>query len=68
MTSPAPPGVKGDPHFTGWDGVHFDFTGQPGYSYCLLSDSNIHVNMFLDGYTQVMSRGGAAEVPRSSSL
>lgn len=44
------PGVKGDPHFAGWDGVHFDFTGRPGKSYCLLSDDRVHINMFLQGF------------------
>eukprot|EP00475_Leptophrys_vorax_P007241 TRINITY_DN14589_c0_g1_i2.p1 TRINITY_DN14589_c0_g1~~TRINITY_DN14589_c0_g1_i2.p1 ORF type:complete len:483 (-),score=-8.82 TRINITY_DN14589_c0_g1_i2:20-1468(-) len=57
VTSPPPPGVKGDPHFVGWDGVHFDFTGQPGHSYCMLSDSNVHVNMFLDGFTDTNAHG-----------
>ncbi|CAI7771087.1 unnamed protein product [Closterium sp. NIES-54] len=57
VTSPPPPGVKGDPHFVGWDGVHFDFTGQPGHSYCMLSDNNVHVNMYLDGYTETSAKG-----------
>eukprot|EP01018_Ginkgo_biloba_P018227 Gb_33389 [translate_table: standard] len=46
------PGAFGDPHFTGWDGSHFDFTGQPGTIYCMLSDPNIHINMKLDGEAQ----------------
>ncbi|CAI5501998.1 unnamed protein product [Closterium sp. Naga37s-1] len=57
VTSPPPPGVKGDPHFVGWDGVHFDFTGQPGHSYCMLSDNNVHVNMYLDGFTETSTKG-----------
>eukprot|EP00249_Psilotum_nudum_P037152 c968_g1_i1 orf=296-1228(-) len=43
------PGAFGDPHFTGWDGVNFDFTGEPGTIYCMLSDSTLHINMKLDG-------------------
>lgn len=39
------PGVFGDPHFTGWDGVHFDFNGKPDSIYCLISDKTFHMNM-----------------------
>lgn len=36
----------GDPHMTGFRGQKFDFTGQDGAWYCLLSDvPNMHVNM-----------------------
>ncbi|KAJ7557713.1 hypothetical protein O6H91_04G006400 [Diphasiastrum complanatum] len=42
-------GAWGDPHFTGWDSVHFDFTGEPGSIYCMLSDPNLHINMQMDG-------------------
>lgn len=48
-TPPPPPGVKGDPHFTGADNSHFDFTGEPGNNYCLLSDSHVHVNAYYGG-------------------
>ena len=30
--------VKGDPHFVGFDGSHFDFQGHPGGKYLLLED------------------------------
>eukprot|EP01018_Ginkgo_biloba_P022018 Gb_08582 [translate_table: standard] len=43
------PGVFGDPHFTGWDGVHFDFTGEPDSVYCMISDPTLHINMKLEG-------------------
>lgn len=43
------PGVFGDPHFTGWDGVHFDFSGKPESIYCLISDPTFHMNMKLAG-------------------
>ncbi|CAI5472276.1 unnamed protein product [Closterium sp. Yama58-4] len=39
--------VTGDPHFVGRHGERVDFHGKPGESYCLLSDSNVHVNMRL---------------------
>lgn len=42
-------GVKGDPHFHGADDSNFDFTGVPGTSYCLISDSHIHVNAHYGG-------------------
>lgn len=47
--SPPPPGLTGDPHFTGADGSRFDFTGRPGNVYCLLSDSHVHVNAYYGG-------------------
>lgn len=42
--------MYGDPHFEGFDGIHFDFTGTPGSSYCLLADPRIHVNMEMVGF------------------
>ena len=36
----------GDPHMTGFLGQKFDFTGEDGQWYCLISDlPDIHVNM-----------------------
>lgn len=43
------PGVFGDPHFTGWDGVHFDFSGKPESIYCMISDPTFHINMKFSG-------------------
>lgn len=43
-------GVVHDPHFTGAQGTHFDFSGLPDKSFCLLSDSRIHINILLRGY------------------
>ena len=40
-------GFHGDPHFHGADGINFDFTGEPGHSYCLLTDTEFHVNMLM---------------------
>ena len=42
--------INGDPHLVGARGTHFDFSGEPGHSYCLVSDENVHVNMGLKGY------------------
>lgn len=42
--------VKDDPHFTGAQGTHFDFSGLPDKSFCLLSDTRIHINILLRGY------------------
>eukprot|EP00897_Mesotaenium_endlicherianum_P007512 jgi/Mesen1/678/ME000109S_10900 len=42
-------GVTGDPHFTGADGSHFDFSGYPGETYCLVSDAHVHINAFYGG-------------------
>eukprot|EP00897_Mesotaenium_endlicherianum_P002551 jgi/Mesen1/2323/ME000155S01413 len=41
--------VVGDPHFTGADGSHFDYTGHPGQVYCLVSDAHVHVNAYYGG-------------------
>lgn len=43
------PGVFGDPHFTGWDGVHFDFSGKSESIYCMISDPTFHINMKFSG-------------------
>ncbi|KAL3691812.1 hypothetical protein R1sor_005463 [Riccia sorocarpa] len=37
--------IKGDPHFVGKHGEHFDFQGRSGHDYCVLSDKDVHVNM-----------------------
>eukprot|EP00897_Mesotaenium_endlicherianum_P001504 jgi/Mesen1/1381/ME000013S00871 len=42
-------GVTGDPHFSGADGSHFDFSGYPGETYCLVSDAHVHINAFYGG-------------------
>jgi hypothetical protein len=41
---------KGDPHFTGADNSHFEFSGIPNTTYCLISDSHLHMNAFFGGY------------------
>ncbi|GJP52559.1 hypothetical protein CLOM_g11661 [Closterium sp. NIES-68] len=40
---------KGDPHFTGADGSHFDFSGRPNRNYALISDAHIQINAFFGG-------------------
>ena len=42
--------VTDDPHFTGAQGTRFDFSGLPDKSFCLLSDTRIHINILLRGY------------------
>ena len=34
---------------TGADGSHFDFTGNPNSTYCLVSDAHLHVNAYYGG-------------------
>lgn len=41
--------VEGDPHYTGADNSRFDFTGLPSKTYCMLSDSHLHINVFHGG-------------------
>ncbi|MCO5551074.1 hypothetical protein L7F22_064921 [Adiantum nelumboides] len=53
----ADPGAHGDPHFTGWDGVNFDFTGEPGQVYCMISDELFHMNMKLCGRAKLLGGG-----------
>lgn len=38
--------VFGDPHFTGFEGEHFDFHGVPDKFYNLLSDKDIQLNTY----------------------
>ncbi|CAI5955580.1 unnamed protein product [Closterium sp. NIES-64] len=40
---------KGDPHFTGADGSHFDFSGKPNRNYALVSDPHFQMNGFFGG-------------------
>lgn len=40
---------KGDPHFTGADGSHYDFSGIPNKSFALISDAHIQINGFFGG-------------------
>ncbi|CAI5506688.1 unnamed protein product [Closterium sp. Naga37s-1] len=40
---------KGDPHFTGADGSHFDFSGKPNRNYALISDPHFQMNGFFGG-------------------
>ena len=42
--------MQDDPHFLGAQGTHFDFSGLPDKSFCLLSDSRLHINILLRGY------------------
>jgi Root cap len=54
-------GVKGDPHFTGADRSHFDFTGKPEETYCLVSDSHLHINAYYGGRYATNKTGGASK-------
>lgn len=47
--APPPPGGNGDPHYTGADGSHFDFSGEPNTTFCLISDAHLHINVFYGG-------------------
>lgn len=54
LTDAAPPPppkgkVNGDPHYCGADGSKFDFTGVPGETYCMISDSHLHINVYHGG-------------------
>eukprot|EP00271_Cylindrocystis_brebissonii_P012971 TRINITY_DN324_c0_g1_i1.p1 TRINITY_DN324_c0_g1~~TRINITY_DN324_c0_g1_i1.p1 ORF type:complete len:376 (+),score=44.31 TRINITY_DN324_c0_g1_i1:137-1264(+) len=42
--------VVNDPHFIGHQGARYDFNGMPGQAFCLITDSNLHINMKLTGY------------------
>ncbi|CAI5535202.1 unnamed protein product [Closterium sp. Naga37s-1] len=51
------PGHKGDPHFSGADGSHFDFSGKPNRNYAIVSDLHLQVNGYFGGrYTAWGSR------------
>ena len=43
--------VSGDPHFVGAHGTRYDFNGLPGKDYCLFTDSSVHMNMHMIGYS-----------------
>lgn len=43
------PGHKGDPHFSGADGSHYDFSGRPNRHYALVSDLHLQVNGYFGG-------------------
>eukprot|EP00475_Leptophrys_vorax_P012252 TRINITY_DN18667_c0_g2_i2.p1 TRINITY_DN18667_c0_g2~~TRINITY_DN18667_c0_g2_i2.p1 ORF type:complete len:572 (-),score=-18.39 TRINITY_DN18667_c0_g2_i2:521-2236(-) len=43
------PGHKGDPHFTGADGSHYDFSGRPNRNYAIVSDLHLQVNGYFGG-------------------
>jgi hypothetical protein len=49
--------VKDDPHFRGGDNVPFEFNGEVDKSFCLITDSNIHINMLLGGYLDERTTG-----------
>ncbi|CAI5507815.1 unnamed protein product [Closterium sp. Naga37s-1] len=51
---------KGDPHFTGADGSHFDFSGRPNRNYALISDAHVQVNAFFGGRYGVWAKHAKA--------
>ena len=61
--------VSGDPHFVGAHGTHYDFNGLPGKDYCLFTDSSVHMNMHMIGYSvnesQPDSDGGNLKTVRT---
>ncbi|KAB2635906.1 zonadhesin-like [Pyrus ussuriensis x Pyrus communis] len=44
-----PGAVCQDPHFIGGDGITFYFHGKKNHDFCLLSDSNLHINAHFIG-------------------
>eukprot|EP00899_Mesostigma_viride_P012626 jgi/Mesvir1/21364/Mv20848-RA.1 len=44
-----PTGGVSDPHFVAGNGLKFDFMGEADKSYCLLSDTLLHMNMHMVG-------------------
>lgn len=42
----------GDVHFAGFDGESFDFTGEPGHIYNVLSDFNLQINALFRAWNQ----------------
>ncbi|CAI5512411.1 unnamed protein product [Closterium sp. Naga37s-1] len=53
------PYTKHDPHFRGAHGTRFEFNGAPEKSYCLLTDSSLHVNMKMRGYYDTRTIGAS---------
>ncbi|CAI5512308.1 unnamed protein product [Closterium sp. Naga37s-1] len=51
------PYTKNDPHFQGAQGTRFEFNGAPEKTFCLLTDSNVHVNMQMRGYYDTRTVG-----------
>jgi hypothetical protein len=43
-------GVTDDPHFTGAHGTKFDFNGELNKAFCLITDTDFHINALLKGY------------------
>lgn len=48
-----------DPHFIGAHGTRFDFNGELGKSFCLVSDRQVHLNALFKGY-RAESQAGAS--------
>ncbi|GJP29271.1 hypothetical protein CLOM_g2660 [Closterium sp. NIES-68] len=48
-----------DPHFRGAHGTRFEFNGAPEKTYCLLTDSSLHVNMKMRGYYDTRTIGAS---------
>lgn len=53
------PGVKDDPHFAGALGTRFDFNGEVGAPFCLVSDERLHINAVMGGYQAAESAESA---------
>ncbi|GJP42840.1 hypothetical protein CLOM_g2368, partial [Closterium sp. NIES-68] len=51
--------TKNDPHFRGAHGTRFEFNGAPEKTYCLLTDSSLHVNMKMRGYYDTRTIGAS---------
>jgi hypothetical protein len=43
-------GVTDDPHFTGAHGTKYDFNGELNRAFCLITDTDFHINALLKGY------------------
>jgi hypothetical protein len=43
-------GVTDDPHFTGAHGTKYDFNGELNKAFCLITDTDFHINALLKGY------------------
>ncbi|TQD95426.1 hypothetical protein C1H46_018984 [Malus baccata] len=49
VSPPTPGAVCQDPRFIGGDGITFYFHGKKDHDFCLLSDSNLHINAHFIG-------------------